>query len=306
VCAPRRLVPLAIALFAFAAAWAPASADARRADRRWSKVQTPAPGPSQAIGNYSNGCLRGARPLEKRGKGFRVMRPQRHRHFGHRQTLAVIRDLGRAARKRRLPTIGVGDLSQPRGGPARGGHASHQVGLDADIWYAIDPAATEPAPLAMVDETGLLITAAWGPDQVQLVQLAARDRRIDRIFVNPVVKRALCESATGDRSWLRKVRPFWGHDHHFHIRLACPAGNRRCKPQEPLPPGDACDEAARWLSPDAQTELAERREVYRSRIGTQPDLPSTCKRLLGPPRSARPPATRSARGSDRAVSRRKR
>ena len=26
------------------------------------------------------------------------------------------------------------------------------------------------------------------------------------------------------RAWLHKVRPFWGHQYHFHVRLACPAG----------------------------------------------------------------------------------
>ena len=275
------------------------TAEARKADRRWAKVKTPVGSRSQAIGNYSNGCLRGARPLDKRGDGFRVMRPQRHRHFGHKQMIAVIRALGRAAKKAGLGTVSIGDLSQPRGGPSRGGHASHQIGLDADIWYASNDDRRDPQPLPMVDELNVRPTDAWTPAQARLVELAATDRRVDRIFVHPIIKRALCVSTTGDRSWLRKVRPFWGHDHHFHVRLACPPKDRTCRPQEPLPPGDACDEAERWLSADAQTELAERREVYRSRIGEQPDLPSSCSRLLGPPRSARHDAGRSSRGVGR-------
>ncbi len=37
------------------------------------------------------------------------------------------------------PGILVGDISQPRGGPMLTGHASHQIGLDADIWLTPMP-----------------------------------------------------------------------------------------------------------------------------------------------------------------------
>ena len=35
------------------------------------------------------------------------------------------------------PGLLIGDMSQPRGGPMATGHASHQIGLDVDVW--LDP-----------------------------------------------------------------------------------------------------------------------------------------------------------------------
>jgi penicillin-insensitive murein DD-endopeptidase len=71
---------------------------------------------------------------------------------------------------------------------------------------------------------------------------------VDRIFVFAGAKVALCDSATGDRSWLNKVRPWYGHHFHFHVRLTCPAGDRTCEGQAPIPPGDGCDDARQWVS----------------------------------------------------------
>ena len=40
------------------------------------------------------------------------------------------------------PGFLVGDISQPRGGPMFTGHASHQIGLDADVWLTPMPDRT--------------------------------------------------------------------------------------------------------------------------------------------------------------------
>jgi penicillin-insensitive murein endopeptidase len=267
----------------------------------WAKVKSPARGSARAIGYYSAGCLVGGRAVDVDGKGFTVMNPQRGRHYAHKSMVRFIRDLAAAVTSRGLDGLSLGDFSQPRGGPAPRGHASHQTGLDADIWYARG-AGDDPDPVPMVDRDTNTLTAAWGPAQEQMVTLAARDRRVDRIFVHPVIKRALCASATGDRSWLRKVRSWWGHDEHFHVRLSCPRSDRHCKPGETLPEGDACDDADWWLSPESQTALAERRKLYRDRIGVQPRLPARCSALVER-RAARDDRGRS--GRDRAASPRK-
>jgi penicillin-insensitive murein endopeptidase len=261
---------------------APAEARSRRSRDKnpWAKVKKPAGGSARAIGYYSAGCLVGGRAIDVDGDGFQVMRPKRGRHFAHKAMVRFIRDLARAVTGRGLDALSLGDFSQPRGGPAPRGHASHQTGLDADIWYARGGSDDDPEPVPMVDLETNTLTAAWGPAQEQMVTLAARDRRVDRIFVHPVIKRALCASATGDRAWLRKVRSWWGHDEHFHVRLTCPRSDRHCKPGETLPEGDACDDADWWLSPESQGELAERRKLYRDRIGIQPRLPARCSALV--------------------------
>ena len=90
------------------------------------------------------------------------------------------------------------------------------------------------------------LTSAWNPGHMAIIRAAARDPRVERIFVDPVVKIAMCEMEGGNRAWLRKVRPLNNHDYHFHVRLGCPAGSA-CQQQDPPPAGDGCDEAAEWI-----------------------------------------------------------
>ena len=83
---------------------------------------------------------------------------------------------------------------------------------------------------------------------------SSRSRRIpkvERIFVNAAIKKALCRSTDTDRTWLRKVRPMWGHDYHFHIRMSCPAGSPDCRAQDAVPPGDGCGKELDWWFRDA-------------------------------------------------------
>src|SRR5439155_21254326 len=102
-------------------------------------------------------------------------------------------------------------------------------------------------------------------------------------FVNPLVKGALCAEAGDDRAWLRKIRPWWAHHEHFHVRLACPADSPDCERQPPLPPGDGCDELAWWLDPKHEQERAKQHQDYRSRIGGAPVLPARCQAILDAP-----------------------
>ena len=60
------------------------------------------------------------------------------------------------------------------------------------------------------------------------------------ILVDPLIKRALCQGVRGDRSWLKKIRPWPGHADHFHVRLLCPPGATQCVDQAPVPAGDGC------------------------------------------------------------------
>lgn len=241
----------------------------------WARATAPSEGQGRAIGGTSTGCLAGAVELPRRGKGFRVMNPARRKHFGHPLLAAVIRDLGKELERAKLGFLPLGDLSQPRGGPAPDGHASHQTGLDADIWYAVSR-GKRPSAVMMVDGKTSATTRAFGKRQARVLRLAASDPRVDRIFVNPVIKHALCQATTKDRAWLAKLRPWWGHDAHFHMRLACPTDSPDCVPQDPIEPGDGCAEVAAWLDPAQAAQKATERQAYRSRIGARPALPAPC------------------------------
>ena len=138
------------------------------------------------------------------------------------------------------------------------GHASHQIGLDVDVWLRPMPERRlsreerEEMPSQMIVRDDRLDVDAhlWTPDVMGAIEAAAKDRQVDRIFVNAAIKKAICRDARGDRTWLTKVRPMWGHDYHYHIRLACPPGETACEVQAPIPgEGDGCDASlAHWFS----------------------------------------------------------
>ena len=246
----------------------------------WARLRRPSQGPSHAVGGYSDGCLEGAVRLPLTGHGFRVMLPARRRFFGHRVLAAFLRHLGAEISARHLGFLPLGDLSQARGGPAPDGHSSHQTGLDVNIWFAVDPHHHgAPRPRTMVARGGRHLLPAWTRRMARILRLAALDPRVERIFVHPVIKRALCRTARGDHHWLHKLRPWWGHDDHFHVRLACPAGDAGCVDQAPVPPGDGCDKLDRWFKPHDRRQKAAHK-AYQSHVGAVPTLPVRCADLL--------------------------
>jgi len=223
--------------------------------KSWATVDGPTREPPHAIGQTTNGCLAGAMPLPLEGKGYLVMHLERHRYFGHPSLIRAVQALGQQAAQSAVGVLQIGDLGQARGGPMPFGHRSHQSGLDADIWFNLDPGlylrtdalrANVSAPsLLNVTRKGL-DREIWSDRHVTLLELAARLPAVDRVFVNPYIKRELCATVKGSRSWLRKIRPWHGHDDHFHIRLVCPPGSPDCEPQEAVPAGEGCDASLDW------------------------------------------------------------
>ena len=244
----------------------------------WSRAKGPAQGPALAIGGYSAGCVQGAKALPLEGVNYAVMKPERRRNFGHPALVDFVVQLGKSLEERHLAPLGVGDLGQARGGPAPNGHASHQNGLDVDLWFSPGgPGATQQP---MVDLLTSQPSPHYGERVPTLLELAAKDARVARIFVNAVIKRQLCEKATGDRGWLAKLRPWHGHHEHFHVRLACPAASPECQPQPPIPAGDGCNELDWWLSPESAKDRSKAGETYGKRVGAQPRLPESCDKLV--------------------------
>ena len=274
----RFVVPLLAAMFATVAASA----------QEWGQVSTPTAGPPQSIGFYTAGCLQGAQALPLDGPGYEVIRISRNRYWGQPVTLDFIKTLSEKVRAAGQAPLYIGDIGQPRGGPAVSGHASHQTGLDADIWFERQPGpplapALRENPrlrsLVRADDNGI-DDSVFIQQHVTLLRLAAEMPRLDRIFVNKWIKQRLCQTVTGNRAWLNKLVVWVGHDEHFHIRLHCPPGNPQCKPQAGYYADDGCGEPLDlWFTrppvtlppPDAP------QAPYR------PKLPAACAAVLKAP-----------------------
>lgn len=246
----------------------------------WAAVTTPTAGPAEPIGRYSAGCIQGAEPLPLQGKGYQVLRPDQHRYYGHPELLSYLHDLIHQATQSGLPPLLIGDMAMARGGPFQTGHASHQTGLDADIWFrfgqpALTPAELmKPMPIDMVRSTNDRVNERFTSKQATLLRLAASDERVNRIFVHPAIKLALCEQTQADREWLHKMRPWFGHRAHFHVRLNCPANANNCEIQAPIPAGDGCGaELMSWFKPQTGTPS-------QPKPRTLPELPGQCADVL--------------------------
>jgi penicillin-insensitive murein DD-endopeptidase len=252
----------------------------------------PTPLAARAIGFYSAGCLAGAKALPINGPTWQVMRLSRNRNWGHPKLIAFLERLANNAKKIGWPGLLVGDMSQPRGGPMLTGHASHQVGLDADIWLTPMPdhrlsveerefmSATEVVRPDRLD----VDTSVWAHKHTALIRTAAEDPDVERIFVNAAIKKALCREAGPDRAWLSTVRPWWGHDYHFHVRIYCPADSPDCKPQPPPEPGDGCGHELDYWFSDAVLHPKPSEEPAKPKPGlTLAQLPAACRKILMAP-----------------------
>src|SRR6516165_12652466 len=183
------------------------------------RKSTPDPAAARSIGFYSRGCLAGAVALPINGATWQVMRLSRNRNWGHPNLVQFLERLAAQAPKTGWHGLLVGDMSQPRGGPMLTGHASHQVGLDADIWLTPMP-NRELTRQEREDMSATMIVAedrldvdpqVWTPAHMAVIRAAAKDPQVARIFVNAAIKKALCRDAGSDRGWLGKVQPWWGH-----------------------------------------------------------------------------------------------
>ena len=254
----------------------------------------PAKMPAQSIGSYSKGCVAGAEQMPLNGETWQVMRPSRNRYWGHPDMIALLKRLAAKAHKDAgWSGILVGDIGQPRGGPALSGHASHQIGLDADIWLTPMPdrkfsreEREETSAVMMVRDDRLDIDPkVFTPGHVLVIRDAAQEPSVERIFVNAAIKKALCREARGDRGWLSKIRPWWGHDYHFHIRIRCPAGSTKCESQPEPTEGEACSAAdlAYWFKDEVIHPKPSPEPPKPKPSLTLAQLPSECRRVLAAP-----------------------
>ncbi len=214
-----------------------------------SALQTPS-----SIGFYAKGCLAGGAMLPINGPSWQAMRLSRNRNWGHPALIKFLQLFSAdAAAVSGWNGLLIGDMAQPRGGPMRTGHASHQVGLDADIWWLPMPDRTlskaereQLSSQTVVRADRLDIDGkVWTPAHAAILRTASQRDEVQRVFVNPAIKKALCRDYAG-QDWLSKIRPTAGHDYHFHVRLHCPPDDSQCTAQEPVAAGDGCDASLDW------------------------------------------------------------
>lgn len=225
-----------------------ATTGTQAASSPWEKYKTPVTSAPEAIGKYANGCLVGGVPVPTEGPGYQVVRLARTRNYAHPEMRDFLMDLGQKVERNNLGLMLVADVAMPRGGRFTKGHRSHQTGLDADIWLRLNapqlPVSKrqkmyDVKAVLMVDRDKFKVNSEWTNQQGQMIKLAAKDKRVARIFVHPAIKQELCETAGAtDRDWLRTVRPWYGHDSHFHVRMHCQGDD--CVAQNPPPAGDGC------------------------------------------------------------------
>lgn len=265
----------------------------------WSRILVPSKGELQSIGFYSNGCIAGANTLPIDGTGYQVMRPFRNRFYGHSETIQFVQELGKT-----MAALGsgvlIGDMGQPRGGTMPYGHTSHQVGLDVDIWFWTHPEQTKRTltenerntlPFVnMLNSNGVVDPEKFTNDQILKLKTATANPLVERIFVNPAIKVYLCSTLDEkELSWLHKLRPWPGHNEHFHVRLKCPPGSPLCTPQAAVGEGDGCAEvlpprgrvsldASHSSESEADDHLLD--QLFNSEYEHTQVLPPACTKLL--------------------------
>ena len=254
---------------------------------------------ARAIGSYAKGCMAGGKALEVDGPAWQVMRLSRNRHWGHPELVALVERLAVEAKQNDgWNGLLVGDLAQPRGGPMLSGHASHQIGLDADVWLTPMPdrklsrkEREEIQGKLVVKDRKRIDPKVWTLSHARLIKRAASYPEVARIFVHPPIKAELCKWAKGDRAWLAKVRPYFGHNWHFHIRIRCPKGSPNCTNQPEARPkdGTGCgDELAYWLGdkpwpkpekPEAKPQKPQKPQKPAPPL-TLSALPAECRAIV--------------------------
>ena len=212
---------------------------------------------ARIYGSTANGCIAGAASLSDKGEDFQLQRWGRNRHYAHPLMLQYLADLRARTAQFDLPPLVIGDLSQPAGGPyAYSNHSSHNTGLDVDLPFIFAQPRLSAAELNNPRDNyivqGQKVRESFTPEIATYIKLAASDPRVDRIFVAPMIKKHMCALYEQDEynGFLRKLRPWFGHRAHMHVRLNCPSDSPECVLPQPIPEGTGCGyEVDSWFLP---------------------------------------------------------
>ena len=261
----------------------------------FSEKKLPSLGKAMAIGYYPRGCLQGGVELPVDGPNWQVMRLSRNRNWGHPELVRFLETFAPlAAKATGWKGVLIGDMAQPRGGPLPYGHMSHQIGLDVDIWFMPMPnhelSKKEREDIAasnLVAADGKHVNPeTWTPSDVAFIRTAAEQPEVERILVNAAIKKELCHVVDKKHDgWLSKVRPWYGHADHIHVRLKCPPDSPNCRHQPPVPVGDGCSaqELAFWFKDAILHPRPSTKPAKPPKPVTLADLPPACKNVLDAP-----------------------
>ena len=245
-----------------------------------------------AHGFYTKGCIAGAVAIPIDGPHWQAMRLSRNRRWGHPELISIIEQLSYKAKKDGWNGLLVGDISQPRGGPMLTGHRSHQMGLDADLWLTQMPnkrmsyneRENTSAVSVLKRGSNYVDQSRWTRAHTMLLYHAASFPQVERVLVHPGIKKQLCDTVKGNRKWLSKIRPTWGHHYHFHIRMGCPSGSPNCKRQNPTPNKTGCNDGSLdwWFNVEfaPKKKSAKPKKTKKRRELTIADLPQACSTVL--------------------------
>lgn len=234
----------------------------------------------EAIGEYALGCLSGAQTFTGQEKGIILSQTKRGRYWGHPDLINLLTRAGEEFHKKKMSLI-IGDLSQSRGGPTITGHNSHQTGLDVDVWFQM-PSIKEKMSFKTIETEDMKPQSDLNADQIKMIQFFARDPSVERIFINPGFKKKLCSTSapyklSADEH--HRLRAWYGHDDHIHVRLKCPVDSPLCVSQKPIPDGDGCDENLEWWfteeakAGDPDISWEELKQLYLNKVEK---LPAQC------------------------------
>ena len=271
--------------------------DAVPAKQLFGKLVLPSKQRTAPLGFYAKGCLAGGIAIPVDGPAWQVIHLSRNRRWGTPEMIALVERLAREAKAEDgWNGLMIGDISQPRGGPMLSGHASHQIGLDADIWLTPMPdrpltyQEREVVPEASVLKASMVQVdnRKWTKAHQRLIVRAASYPQVERVFVHPAIKKKLCDTLEGsDRSVLNKIRPIWGHHYHFHIRMKCPPGSSGCEDQVDPPADSGCGKpVADWLNlvkPRPVVKPTKPVKVAKPQYLKMSALPDACALVLKAP-----------------------
>jgi penicillin-insensitive murein endopeptidase len=210
---------------------------------------------SETIGFYSKGRLLGAQSVFEKGTPIHKLFVSRNRLYTSDEMHDLLRIAAEFIRQDYPNTapLQIGDLSNHEGGLAKG-HASHQNGLDADVVYIRNNNYVQSPKSDVWDEDFISKNTVSNNFSIErnfaLFKHLVSTTPITRIFVDTVIKKALCDFAekTGAMNdpmtieTLRRLRPQDLHRTHFHARIGCPVNDHECTPQSAPSTGSGCGE----------------------------------------------------------------